>query len=218
MGELNQKNDLIPVKVTLKDNSKISHEFLNHSVWIEKTTYRIALISIFSALSVVLGYLLAYLPNIEMFTLMIFLSGFILGKKEGFTVGLLSSSIFTFFNPLGASPVPLFVYQIIHYSLTGLAGSVTRNFLNTKRYFKPKEDLYVFPIILIFGFIGALITFIYDIISTAISGFLVSITLEYFIATYMTGIIFTTIHLIGNILGFIFLLPGLIQIVQKILD
>jgi len=130
----------------------------------------------------------------------------------------LSSSIFTFFNPLGASPVPLFVYQIIHYSLTGLAGSVTRNFLNTKRYFKPKEDLYVFPIILIFGFIGALITFIYDIISTAISGFLVSITLEYFIATYMTGIIFTTIHLIGNILGFIFLLPGLIQIVQRILD
>jgi len=218
MEKIKHKNVKLPIKVAVKDDSNLNREILNHSVWIEKTSYRIALISIFSALAVVLGYMLAYIPNIEIFTLTIYLSGFILGKKEGIIVGLLSSSIFTFFNPLGASPAPLFVYQIIHYSLTGLAGSITRNFLIKRKYFRAKEDLYVFPIVLIFGLTGAIITFIYDIISTAISAFLVSITFKYFIATYMTGIIFTTIHLIGNVLSFVFLLPSLIQVVQRILD
>jgi hypothetical protein len=218
MEDINQKKDKLTFEVGVKDHSSLNHEILNHNIWIRKTTYRIAIISIFSALAVVLGYTLAYIPNIEVFTLIIFLSGFILGKKEGFIIGLLSSSIFTFFNPLGASPVPLFLYQTIHYSLTGLAGSITRNFLSSKNYYKPEEDLYVFPIILIFGITGAIITFIYDLISTIISGFLVSITFDYFIATYMTGIIFTSIHLIGNVLGFVFLLPGLIQVGQRILN
>ncbi|MFW9936915.1 MAG: hypothetical protein ACFFD5_04660 [Candidatus Thorarchaeota archaeon] len=218
MVEIKQNNNKASNKVANKGQTSEYREILNHNIWIEKTSYRIALISIFSALAVVLGYMLAYIPNIEMFTLTIFLSGFILGKKEGIIVGLLSSSIFTFFNPLGASPAPLFIYQIIHYSLTGLAGNITRNFLIKKNYFGAKEDLYVFPIFLIFGFTGAVITFIYDVISTVISAFLVSITFKYFIVTYMTGIIFTTIHLIGNVLSFVFLLPGLVLVVQKILD
>ncbi|MBY8990523.1 MAG: hypothetical protein KGD58_07205, partial [Candidatus Lokiarchaeota archaeon] len=49
----------------------------NSSVWLEKKSFRIALISTFTALGIVLGYLLAYIPNIELFTLTIFLSGYI---------------------------------------------------------------------------------------------------------------------------------------------
>jgi len=193
-------------------------ERVNQSVWLEKRSFRIALIGTFSALAVVLGYMLAYIPNIEIFTLMIFLAGFVMNKKEGAIVGLLSSTIFTFFNPFGPSPPPLFFYQITHYTLTGMLGGLTRDYLCNKKFFKPREDLYVFRIMLIFGVLGASITFIYDFLSTLLGGFIVSITIEYFIATYISGIIFTTIHLVGNILVFIFLLPGLIQLIIKLLD
>jgi uncharacterized membrane protein len=190
----------------------------NESVWLERKSFRVVLISMFTALAVVIGYLLVYLPNIEMFTLMIFLSGFILGKRDGAIVGIMSSFIFVFFNPYGASPLPLFAYQLTHYAFVGLMGGVSCDFLKKKRFFKPEEDLYVFPVILTFSIIGASITFIYDIISTWIGAFIFYGTPEAFWTAYIFGLPFTTVHLIGNTLGFIFILPGLIQLIYKMLD
>ena len=201
---------------TQTDNSDDRTEI--GSVWLKRRSFKIALLSTFTALAVVFGYMLAFIPNIEIFTLTIFLSGFILGKKEGVFVGLLSSTIFTIFNPLGVSPPPLYLYQVVHYSLTGFSGGLIRSFLNNKSFFKPKEDLYVFPVIALFGFVGGLITFIYDLLSTFFGAVLFSQSINYFLTTYVSGIVFTSIHLIGNILGFIFILPGLIQIIMKLLN
>ena len=201
---------------------KIETETVNSSVWLERKSLRIALIGTFTALSIVLGYTLAYIPNIEVFTMTIFLAGFIMSKKEGAIIGLLSGFIFTFFNLLGTSIIypQLFVYLLIHYSMTGALGGLAKDFLRKKEYFKPTEDLYIFRIMLLFGFLGAIITFIFDILSTYffLSGSTVSITLDYFVASYLFSIVFTTVHLIGNILVFVFLLPGLIQVITRLLD
>ena len=197
---------------------KIDTEKFNSSVWLDRKSFRIALIGTFTALTIVLGYLMAYIPNIEVFTMMIFLSGFIMSKKEGAIIGLLSASIFTFFNPLGPSPPPLFIYQLIHYSTTGVLGGFAKDFLRNKAYFKPNEDLYIFWIMLLFGALGAIVTFIFDILSTLFGGFVVSITIDYFIASYLIGIVFSTVHLIGNVLIFVFILPGLIQLIMRLLD
>ena len=200
------------------DIKMLNSEKVNSSAWLERKTFRISLTATFTALAIVLGYAMAYIPNIEVFTLMIFLSGFIMSKKEGAIIGLLSASIFTFFNPLGPSPPPLFIYQLIHYSLTGLFGGLTKSFMLNRKFFKPREDLYVYQVMVIFGVIGGIFTFLFDILSTLFGGFTVSTTIDYFIATYLFGIVFTTVHLIGNILVFVFLLPGLIQIIMKLLD
>ena len=206
-------------QISKTDDSEIlNSERVNSSVWLERKSFRISLIATFTALAIVLGYAMAYIPNIEVFTLMIFLSGFIMGKKEGAIIGLLSASIFTFFNPLGPSPPPLFIYQLIHYSLTGISGGLTKNFMLNRKFFKPNEDLYVFQVMVIFGVIGGILTFLFDILSTLFGGFVVSPTLDYFIASYLFGLVFTTVHLIGNILIFVFLLPGLIQIIMKLVD
>ncbi|MHA1478494.1 MAG: hypothetical protein ACTSPU_09875, partial [Promethearchaeota archaeon] len=211
--------DFIKSQIVIDNKAeKIETEKVNNSVWLERKSFRISLIGTFTALAIVLGYTLAYIPNIEVFTLMIFLSGFIMNKKEGAIIGLLSASIFTFFNPLGPSPPPLFIYQLIHYSTTGVLGGLTKDFLRNKEYFKPTEDLYLFRIMLLFGFLGAIITFIFDILSTLFGGFTVSITIDYFITAYLLGIVFTTVHLIGNVLVFVFLLPGLIQVIMKLID
>lgn len=205
------------------NDEKIETEKINNSEWLERratllSPLSISFIAILTALSVVLGYLLAFIPNIEVFTLMIFLSGFMMSKKEGAIIGFLSALIFTILNPYGPSPPLLFLYQLIHYSTTGVLGGLTKDFLRNKKYFKPTEDLYIFRIMLLFGFLGAVITFVFDILSTLFGGFMVSITIDYFIASYLLGIVFTTVHLIGNVLIFVLLLPGLIQVIMKLID
>lgn len=190
----------------------------SQSVWLERKSFRVALLGIFTALAVVLGYALVFIPNIELLTLMIFLSGFIMGQRDGAIVGIMSSFIFVFFNPYGVSPIPLFAYQLAHYALVGLLGGVMCDFLSKKEFFKPEEDLYVYPVVIIFAISGAVITFTYDIISTLIGALVFYGSIESFWPTYIIGLPFTMIHLIGNILGFIFILPVLIQLIYKMLD
>ena len=193
-------------------------EFENSSLWLERKSFRIALISTFTALTVVLGYMLVFLPNIEMVAMMIFLSGFILGKKDGMIVGLMASFIFCFFNPIGTSPLPLLMLQLVFYSALGLLGGITCDFLSKRKFFKPEEDLYVFPVILLFGIIAVITTFTYDVLSTVVLALSVFGTLDAFLPNYILGIPFTVVHLIGNTLIFIFILPGLIQLIYKMLD
>ncbi len=194
-------------------------ENYNGSIWLEKKTIRIVLISTFSALAVVLGYALVSIPNVELFTLMIFLGGFILGKRDGLIIGLLSSFIFVFFNPWGTSQLPLFTYQITHYSLTGFLGGVMQTYLKKNDSFKPKEDLYTLRLMIFFGFIGLSITLMFDIISTLIGSLInFGFDIELLILSYISGIPFTLAHLIGNTLGFIFILPGSISLIYKLLD
>ena len=47
-------------------------EKASQTVWLERPSFRVALLGIFTALAVVLGYALVFIPNIELFTLMIF--------------------------------------------------------------------------------------------------------------------------------------------------
>lgn len=187
----------------------------NHSVWLETKSFRIALVSTFTALGIVLGYLLAYIPNIELFTLTIFLSGFILGKRDGMIVGFLSSLIFCFFNPIGASPLPLLAFQLTHYTLTGLIGAFTKDLLKNRKFLRNNNDLYTISMMIILGILGAIITISYQVFSSLVDVLSYFGTIEEFGPYFLTGIPFTIVHITGNTLGFIFILPGLIQLVQK---
>ncbi len=209
-SETNETRD----KVELIDRER---EKANNSPWLEIKSFRIVLISTFTALAIVLGYLLAYIPNIELFTLTIFLSGFILGKRDGIIVGLFSSFIFCFFNPLGPSPLPLFTFQLFHYSLTGLVGGLSGAYLKKKEWLKKDSDMYIFSVMAIFGLLGALITIFFQIFSSLVGALSFFGTLNQFLPYFLTGLGFTIIHVIGNILGFIFILPGLIQLINKML-
>jgi len=201
-------------KVKLID---LEQEKANNSPWLEIKSFRIVLISTFTALAIVLGYLLAYIPNIELFTLTIFLSGSILGKRDGMIVGIFSSFIFCFFNPFGPSPLPLFTFQLFHYSLTGLVGGLSGAYLKKKEWLKKDSDMYIFPVMAIFGLLGALITIFFQISSSLVSALSIFGTMDQFLPYFLTGLGFTIIHIVGNILGFIFILPGLIQLISKML-
>lgn len=215
LSKKNYEKDVVSNSLQELSVKEIETEKESHSVWLERKSFRIALVSTFTALAIVLGYLLAYLPNIELFTLTLFLSGFILGKRDGMIVGLLSALIFCFFNPIGASPIPFFAFQLVYYTLIGLIGALVGDILKKRSLFTPNEDLYKTSLMVLFGVIGAVVTTSYQLLATLIDIYIYFGTIEEFVPYFLTGIPFTITHILGNTLGFIFILPGLIQLIHK---
>ncbi|MFX1389864.1 MAG: ECF transporter S component [Promethearchaeota archaeon] len=196
----------------------IEHERANHSIWLDKSSFRIALVGTFTALATVLGYLLYEIPNIELFTLTIFLSGFILGKRDGMIVGFISSLIFCFFNPYGTY-LPLLAFQLTHYTLTGLVGAFTKQFLRDRKIFRDKKEFYTVSLMIFFGSLGFTITTSFQVFASLVDVLVSYGTIEAFVPYFFNpaAFLFTIVHLVGNTLGFIFVLPGLIQLINKIL-
>jgi len=213
--ELESEVEKVSENVEVQD---IEQERANYSIWLDKNSFRIVLVSTFTALAIVLGYLLAHITNIELFTLTIFLSGFILGKRDGMIVGFLSSFIFCLFNPYGAY-LPLFAFQLTHYTLTGLLGALIKQFLSDRKVLREKKEFYTVSMMILFGALGAIITTSFQVLASLVGVLMSYGTIEAFVPYFFspTAIPFTIIHIIGNTLGFIFILPGLIQLINKML-
>lgn len=194
------------------------------SSWFESIPKRIALLIILVAFATVMGYVFTYIKTItgnifmyiEFFTLIVFLSGFLMGKRDGLIVGLASALIYFGLNPIGFPPVGIYLFQVIFYALEGLSGGLVQNYLKNKDYFKPKENLYVPLVMIIFGIVGLSITLIYDNIISII---------YYYIYPYgdlisylINGMAFTAGRLIVNIIEFVLILPGLVMLACKLLE
>lgn len=76
------------------------------------------------ALCVAVGYLMISLPNIELLSASVFTCGVLRGAGRGAVVGGLSMVVFATLNPMGVSPPPMFVAQILGTVLIGAAGGV----------------------------------------------------------------------------------------------
>jgi len=63
---------------------------------LDRDSFNVAIISVFSALTVLVGYLLYAIPNFELFSLMLFFCGFSFGKKNGLFISVISVTIFCF--------------------------------------------------------------------------------------------------------------------------
>jgi hypothetical protein len=84
----------------------------------------IILASLFTALSVALGFLLAAVPNVELMTLTVFMAGLFCGARLGAAVGSLSIIVYSLLNPLGPAPAPLLGAQVAGFAVTGAVGGL----------------------------------------------------------------------------------------------
>ena len=119
---------------------------------------------------------------------------------------------------MGASSLPLLTVQLIYYSLIGFLGGFTKKKMENKSFYDPMGDLYVSQVLIIFGIIAAAMTSVYQFFSQLVDYIAYFAMQETFFIYLIPGIPFTAVHIIGNTLGFIFLLPGLIQIIHKLLE
>ena len=148
----------------------------------EKNLKFVAYAGIFIGTGVALGYLLAAIPNVELVTATIFLSGYLLGKSGGSLVGVLTFGIYSTLNPYGMPPLPLLFTQMFAGGVIGFTGGAIKG-----RW----EGIISFTIS------GILLTFFYDIITNA-SGYFLFPQKSTFIAYMIAGIGFSAVHILSN--------------------
>lgn len=102
-------------------------------------TRDVTLTAVFVGLAVALGYLLSWLPNIELVTFTVFASGVVLGKWRGALTGALAMAIYSGLNPHGSGLAipPLYAAQILGAAFAGFLGGAARALWGTPRRLGP---------------------------------------------------------------------------------
>jgi hypothetical protein len=168
---------------------------------LHQQTRHIAFSGIFIALILGVGYALAFVPNVELVTAMIFLAGTLMGLKRGLLIGILGELLFSALNPMGSGLLfpPLLIAQILAMTVVCLTGTLLQSYiLNWK----------ISPLnIVLIGAIGFLLTLFYDILVSAAYPLSAGFKPRETIATIIAGLAFSVIHLISNTAVFIILVP-----------
>lgn len=161
--------------------------------------------AMFAAIAVGVGFSLLLVPNIELITLTIFLSGLILGPGWGLLVGGTAEVVFTSFNPLGSglSFPPLFISQVLSMMLVGVTGGFCRVF-----FYRSSFNL---GRMMALGLVGFLLTFIYDSLTTLSYPLSTGFAGPQLLGVYLTGLGFTFLHQIWNAVVFALGVPKVVQ-------
>lgn len=161
----------------------------------------VARVGVFSALAFGVNTPFLAIPNIEIFSFSLFLSGLFLGAAGGTATALVAGIIFVFFNPNGAQPIlAVGLIQLFGFLLFGLCGGLLRRVVL-------KKDNIKFTITVLLA-AGALLTFWYDLSTNLAFAYLFGPFWQALIA----GLWFSAVHTVSNTI--IFGLSG--TVVQKI--
>ena len=161
--------------------------------------------AIFCALAIGMGFSLMLVPNIELITVIVFMSGLMLGWRWGSLVGGTAIFIYSGLNPMGSglSFPPLFFMQILGMATTGFIGGLFKNF------FVIKETNRISLISL--GFLGFFCTFIYDLLTLISYPLSAGLGLSGIIAALVKGSGFILLHEISNAFVFVVTVPKVIK-------
>jgi hypothetical protein len=148
---------------------------------------RVARIGIFSALAFGINAPFLAIPNVELFSLALFLTGVFIGPVEGIAVSVIAGTIFVFFNPNGPQTI-IFVglAQLLGFALFGLSGGLLRALIIGK-----KAD---FKLAILLIFVGAILTLWYDLSTNLVF----AIIFGPFWPTLIAGIGFALVHIVSN--------------------
>jgi len=88
-------------------------------------------VALFASLCAALGFLLAPIPNIELFTFGLFMAGYALGAGGGAKAAMLAVILYYGMNPYGSSLIfpPLFAAQLIAGVFISSLGALARRVL-----------------------------------------------------------------------------------------
>jgi hypothetical protein len=155
-------------------------------------TRRTLLASLLIAVVVSLGYTLAGVPNIELMSVTVFISGFLLGPRLGAVIGGVSAVLYSLFNPLGAALPPLLIAQIVGFAVIGATGGLSGPAVARMR----SRTLSIACA----GVLGFLLTLFYDLLTNVGAFFVMTGTRDIsgFVKFVAAGIMFMGLHLLWN--------------------
>lgn len=155
-----------------------------------RSTRLIPRIALFSAMIYVLSYGISFIPNVNPIFFIVFSAGFMWGTIPGILTGMFGMGLWTFFNPFGPAQLPVMAAQIIGTALSGPIGAICYNLMKNNRN----------KIIKIVSLVVASIicTLLFYIPVNFIDAWLI----QPFMARFITGMSWSVISLVSNILIF----------------
>ncbi len=171
-------------------------------------TRRALLACLMISLTVSLGYALAGIPNVELMTLTIAISGYLLGVRLGVLVGAASAAIHAMFNPFGASLPPLLVSQAVGFAGAGAAGGIIAPMIE-------KVSKRLVAAVLAAG-LGFGLTLFYDILTNVGGYYTMGGGSSQGLLAFVTGgVAFMIMHIVWNTLLFLFVLKPVLTVLSR---
>lgn len=152
---------------------------------------RLSRAALLAAAAVANGFLLFAVPNVELVTLTVAVSGLLLGPGWGFGVGVAGAGVFGALNPLGSSlAIPsLWAAQMLGQGLNGLVFGLLRARLASMS--GPLRHA-------LFAALGVTITALYQSLLALSFWLFAPAGEETFVAFLLGGLLFSLVHLISN--------------------
>jgi len=172
-------------------------------------TRRALLACLLVAVAASLGFALSGIPNVELVTFVVFVSGFLLGPLYGAGIGAAAAVTLSVFNPLGAALPPLVAAQAAGQALSGLCGGVVGPALARVPGGAAAR--------LAAGTTGLALTVIYDLVTNvgAYVTFAGEKTIEGLVKFVAAGILFVGLHIAWNTLLFAVVLGAVLRVLAK---
>jgi hypothetical protein len=164
---------------------------------------RTAAAGLFAALALALNFPLLGIPNIEIISLILFISGLYLGFRGGIISALVAGLIFVFFNPNGPPSIAVLVIaQITGFVMFSFVGAIfSKSILNNRNRVIGMTFC---------AAIGVVFTFVYDLLTNMA----IAATFGPFWPTLVSGAAFALWHIVANGIIFGFAEPLIVKLWQ----
>ncbi len=147
---------------------------------------KVAIVANMTALALVGNYSLVGIPNVELGTVVLFITALVFGTSMGVWCALLTSIIFATINPWGPFIPQIWITQLIGWLFVVTTGGLLGKGNQVHyRSVGPTELL----------FIGAFMTAVYDLVTNI--GFSLAFNVPYFVAVVL-GLPFMIMHVVSN--------------------
>jgi hypothetical protein len=152
------------------------------------------------------GQALAGVPNVEVITLLAFISGYLLGRWWGAVVGGAGMAAHSLFNALGTVAPPVWIAQVVSYAWVGFCGAwlgprIARISARTAQAMAA-------------AVVAVLLTFIYQLIVNVVSFW--SFAAHVPLWTYVWGgLAFAAIQVVWNAALFFVTLPPMLRVLGR---
>ena len=169
------------------------------------TTRRALLASLLIALTVAAGQALAGIPNVELVTFLVFISGYLLGARLGAVIGACAMGAHSLFNVMGAVVAPMWVAQIIVYAGVGISGGLLGHLILSRG--RSVSGVLA-------ALVGALLAFVYQIIINVVAYF--TFTSETSMVAFIWGgVVFSAVQVAWNAAVFLVALRPTMSVLSR---
>lgn len=178
-----------------------------------RSIIKMAVVSVFTAMSLSTNYLMIDAPNIKLMDSLIFIAGFLFGLDVGVATAVSVWLVYGFVNPYGQDGIVLLLFLIVGECFYAIAGAVLRRTTRPSRMF---ANWGFWHSVTVFGGLGLLITFAYDALTNfATYLFLANSLYQAFLIGLITGAPFAILHELSNMFFFATIVPGAIYAAQR---